>query len=395
VLGGVLVMGLISGLWLWQRERYQSVGGWVTALLLWALLLTFSRAAIGGFGIGVGVVGLLFLLGRYVSLRDDWQKALAFGVILLAIGGLFYLIYQPFVSARAGTADTDSSTVEDMSIASREYFTGQAQELISENGWVGIGIGNFPWRSHRMIREDPRDIDLRGDNVHNIYLLVVAELGYLGGWLALLILGLAGLTIFQNWRQKRLPPAALCLWGGVCAWLAIGLFDHYPWTLFPQQIVFWGAMAGALIPVDQPAQAQDNEESEVMETIVLNENWRYRLVDRADVGDYNARSIRVDDWETISLRNLVSVGINAGTSVWLRRTFVMPPNEQCASWWIEAESGFQGEVWVNGQPVGQLSAVPLEVTQAVAMGENVITMRIDSLPRQAPASLACVPYPCE
>jgi hypothetical protein len=132
-----------------------------------------------------------------------------------------------------------------------------------------------------------------------------------------------------------------------------------------------------------------------METIVLNENWRYRLVDRADVGDYNARSIRVDDWETISLRNLVSVGINAGTSVWLRRTFVMPPNEQCASWWIEAESGFQGEVWVNGQPVGQLSAVPLEVTQAVAMGENVITMRIDSLPRQAPASLACVPYPCE
>lgn len=74
--------------------------------------------------------------------------------------------------------------------------------------------------------------------------------------------------------------------------------------------------------------------------------------------------------------------------------FWMPPNEQCSTWWLEAESPTQAEVWVNGHAVGTLGNdnPTLEITQAIAMGENALTVRLMGAAEWQ--ALRVVPYAC-
>ncbi|MCB9436404.1 MAG: hypothetical protein H6673_05340 [Anaerolineales bacterium] len=75
--------------------------------------------------------------------------------------------------------------------------------------------------------------------------------------------------------------------------------------------------------------------------------------------------------------------------------FIMPPNDQCSTWWLEVEAPVEAEVWVNGQALGLLDALTtiVDITHAVAIGENTIHLRLsDGMATLAGASV--VPYPC-
>jgi O-antigen ligase len=78
--------------------------------------------------------------------------------------------------------------------------------------------------------------------VHNIYLSVWAELGTVGLILysAALLTGI-GAAVRDLWARP--DPAGTALLGGVIALLAIGLLDHYPYTLIQFQTALWGLLA--------------------------------------------------------------------------------------------------------------------------------------------------------
>jgi hypothetical protein len=113
-------------------------------------------------------------------------------------------------------------------------------ELIGERPLAGVGAGNF-------------SLAMRGANqaaepqpVHNVPLLLAAEVGVLGGvfwywlWLA------PGLMAGPLLREGPTWPVVLAL-----AWFAVGLvglWDHYPWALNSGRLLsasLLGQMAGA------------------------------------------------------------------------------------------------------------------------------------------------------
>lgn len=246
-LAGGLVVGIIAGVWLWLKSETRRTAAWVTSISLWGLLLTFSRSGMGSLVVGlIATIGLFFLSHH---LKDGgWKGILALGIMLALIGGTFTIGYRSLIESRTGDGDEGLPSVEGISTASREILTQQARQIFRENRWTGIGIGNFPWESQKLIDRDPRHLDMQGTNVHNIYYLFVAELGIVGTALLGWILIFAGGLLWIQWRNQQLSPEAACLWGAVGAWMAVGWYDYYHGVIFTHQIVFWGIMAAALRP---------------------------------------------------------------------------------------------------------------------------------------------------
>lgn len=238
ILAGILVIGLlIVPAWIIHPRRWLSVIGTAIALIgLWALLLTFSRAA----WIGLAAAGLvaLILLWRAATLnRAAWTRLAITGLLAVGAGAVFILLYAPFLSARVGI---ETESVELRSISDRAVFNQIAADAIQQSPLLGIGIGNFPWYASRYLAEKT-DFDLRGQPVHNIYLSVLSELGLVGLSLFLIALAAGIIAALRALHAER-PLRIACL-SAVLALLVIGLFDHYPWTLPHTQVALWALLA--------------------------------------------------------------------------------------------------------------------------------------------------------
>jgi hypothetical protein len=237
MVAGALVIGVLAACALaLSPGRWRLAGTAAAALGLYALLLTFSRAA--WIGLAAGLALLALVVWRAGLLR----RALPLALSLLAAGALFAALYWPFVLARAGAGD---ETTEQRSVADRVVYTQFALRAVTEYPLAGVGSGNFPWRASYYLMFV--DFDLRGDNVHNVYLSAWAELGTVG--LALLTLALAAGT-WAAVRALRVDsdPARAALFAGFVALAVIGLFDHYPWTMLHFQAAWWGLLALAAAP---------------------------------------------------------------------------------------------------------------------------------------------------
>lgn len=241
MLAGVLALGLLgAGAWMLSPRRALWMIGTGLALGgVWAIGLTFSRAAWGG--LIAGALATLPFLWRYYRTRaveqGTIQRLLISAAALIGAGALFVALYGPFLLARAGVG---AESLEQRSVSDRRVFTDFALRAVREFPIAGVGIGNFPWRASYYLMFT--DFDLQGDSVHNIYLSVWAELGTVG--LAFYGLALlAGLSAAARALWKRPDPHRALLLGGVVALLAIGLLDHYPYTLIQFQTALWGLLA--------------------------------------------------------------------------------------------------------------------------------------------------------
>jgi hypothetical protein len=216
--------------------------------MLYALLLTFSRAA--WIGLAAGAVVLL----PQVRLRI--MRLLPLLLIALVVGGAFLWQYRPLLAARTGVA---TESIELRSVADRVVYTDFALRAIEERLVLGHGAGNFPWRAAAYIEET--FFDLKGDHVHHVFLGVWAELGVVGFALFVLALVLgveAGLRsragyilpLQSGTRRGRMYPApshnpALA---AVVAFAVVGLFDHYPYSQLPFMALWWGLLAASGVP---------------------------------------------------------------------------------------------------------------------------------------------------
>lgn len=248
MLAGFLMIGLLATVpWILSSRPAAWFAGTLAGLTgLFALLLTFSRAAWGGFAIGLTMI--LILVWRHDS--GSTRRFLRLEPLLtmgsaLIVSVVFVLLFQDFLLARAGV---NSESIELRSISDRAVYTQFAFRSIGEAPILGLGIGNFPWRASYYLMFTR--YDLRGDNVHNIYLSALAELGIIGFILMMSAVILGTRRIIHTSKAGHEYIERLALFAGFAALAAVGLLDHYPWTVLHFQAAFWGLLAAAGNPQD-------------------------------------------------------------------------------------------------------------------------------------------------
>src|SRR5690606_22415668 len=103
MLAGFLTGGLLAaGAWVFSRRLVLWWLGTAVSLFgLWALGLTFSRAAWGGLLAGALVTLPLLWRARRRE-RDAWLLAGVTLGLALVIGLVFFFVHRPFLLARAG-----------------------------------------------------------------------------------------------------------------------------------------------------------------------------------------------------------------------------------------------------------------------------------------------------
>jgi O-antigen ligase len=217
LLGAILVIILLFALPVAAR-----VGGRRQLLLalamvpsLLGLLLTFSRSAV--LGLIVGIVTWIMvggLTGRGFSRRRRWLLVIPFLIIMVFLaasyGDLF--ISRVIHLSTPGEAQSLNQRIADGKLA---------LDIIGRYPLMGVGLGNYT--------DAAQVIDPAAARVHNVPLLVTAELGIPGG-LVLLLLGLSPLGFLLRRSAAHPKPAGasdvLALW---VAMLVIGVFDTTLW----------------------------------------------------------------------------------------------------------------------------------------------------------------------
>jgi O-antigen ligase len=281
VYSGVLIVGLFAAAaWSIGQNRWQKIIGTGAFLAgLWLLFLTFSRGAWLGFG--VGILAILPLVARYLqhypklqtapklkltlsdkplaisgqrsayhalsAFKSQFSPLFLMSLFSLLMGILFLWLYHPLVLARAGTG---LENTEMRSIADRIVYTDIAWDAIQKQPITGVGVGNFAWYASYYLYYNT-DYDLKGDNVHNVGLMVWSELGIVGLSLFLLMLFFGILATFHNIQRSGYTPSRIALFGIVLALVVVGLFDHYPVTLIHGQIMWLGILALGVAPAEK------------------------------------------------------------------------------------------------------------------------------------------------
>ncbi len=273
VYAGVLIVGLFAAAtWSLSQRRWQNIVGTAAFLAgLWMLFLTFSRGAWLGFAAGmVAIVPLVVKslalpsankadltpqpplqtwggagVGLGIGVKNKLLSLLPIFLLSVLAGLLFLWLYHPFVLARAGTG---LENTEMRSIADRIVYTNIAWDAIQKQPITGVGAGNFPWYASYYLFYNT-DYDLKGDNVHNVALMVWSELGMIGLSLFLLMVLFGILATIQNIKRSDYTPTRIALLGVVIAFIVIGVFDHYPVTLIHGQVMWLGVLALGVAPV--------------------------------------------------------------------------------------------------------------------------------------------------
>jgi O-antigen ligase len=240
LLGGHLAVGviLILGLVISSRGRlrFWLIAAWLMCWL--TLLLTFSRSAWLGV-VGGGVVALVLLLRGGHLARSTIKLLAALAVASLGLTALFVWRFQPFLVNRIEVAIVSYET---QAITQRLAAARLAVQIFAAHPLTGVGLA----QSIVVTR------DLLGtpiDWIHNVPLLIAAELGVTGLMLiGLLMIALVVIGV-QRWRRS------VALWqtlvGGALIALVVAMqFDHYVWTV-PQGGLLWAWLVGWWLRTDQ------------------------------------------------------------------------------------------------------------------------------------------------
>ena len=230
ILGGYfsIVLILVLGYWkdmtnaMWRVSRTVTVSQYAVvtlsvSLIAIGLFLSFSRAA--WIALVVGIV-IWFIQHR------AWQMPVVRigGAAILAIGILYSALFWPLIASRV----TGVGRLELKSTSERMQYIRESVALVRSNALFGVGIGNYTAAVHDELR--PNNPSWSYQPVHNVFLLVFAELGFIGVVLFILLL-----------RQLATRNSKLLILNS--ALIILFLFDHSFWTLHSGILLFWLAIA--------------------------------------------------------------------------------------------------------------------------------------------------------
>ncbi|MFA6255061.1 MAG: O-antigen ligase family protein [Patescibacteria group bacterium] len=236
ILAGFLVVGILLLLYLALIAKKQGQRIFVLVSLIAimpALFFSFSRSGWVALIFSLTILTFWLVYHRYYLWRNTFFKILLLTLIIYSVLGSS--LWQPLLTRISGEQD-----LEVASIYLRVAFTKQAWEIIKTNPWQGTGIGDYTLGVYQIVNSSWPGYYYQP--VHNIYLLVLAELGILGALLFILILGLlfwnlikTKIVIDQSPQHLEKVIVFLCL----ISVLIISLFDHYFWTFYFGVMIFW------------------------------------------------------------------------------------------------------------------------------------------------------------
>jgi hypothetical protein len=240
VLAGHFAIGLVLcwGLAFGRRpiERARLVVTW--AALLVTLLLTFSRSGLLGAVVAMAVSAIWMNrtgLGRLIAGLGSWLAICAAIMIVLFVWALRCL--------PTGSAVTDL-LLRPEGTTRRFGLMGTALRLLADHPLGGVGARNFS-SATRAITPDQTALD----SVHNVPLLIGAELGLTGLALVGVVVAVLVAVGCRRWSARSMHLWHGPVAGGLAALALISLFDHYPWSV-PQGGLLGGWLAGWWLTAD-------------------------------------------------------------------------------------------------------------------------------------------------
>ena len=238
VLGGYLIIGLVLiSSWLYAVKRnWKHYLIWLLFIIgILGLIVSFSRSA---WLVFVASMTLLTIWAMYVRPRKFKASILPGVIVLIAVVSLIISQYSAVVSR----FDV-SQYIEQRSVSSRIEQINEFRGVYSEQPLLGVGMGQYVSYLQRIDESGSGwnyRKDLNGwvyssshdfyEPVHNIFLLVLAELGIIGLIILILILFTALYFVLKVIR-KRFALIALTILLALVSLISLGMIDHYLWTL--------------------------------------------------------------------------------------------------------------------------------------------------------------------
>ena len=200
-------------------------------ILFIAILTSFSRASWLGLGIGCASIFFFKLIKKD---KNDLFSLFKIFLIFILISGMFGFIFKEAFMTRLSI----NNRLELKSITERIDYSLQAKNLIKDNLFFGVGIGNYTLANyHKINKEHPA---WYFQPVHNTYILILAELGIIG---ATLFLALLILLFYKS--LKLLPNIfknnnfTIIFFSCLFSLFVIMLFDHWIWSSHFGILLFW------------------------------------------------------------------------------------------------------------------------------------------------------------
>lgn len=228
IFGGLTLVGLLLFAWILKYKKTLGVKKNIiqfTIVVTGAMFFSFSRAVWIGFALWI-----IALWYQRAQLRESQATQYKW---MLGTFGVLLMIFFPMVLSRA----TPSTAVEQRSISERETDFARWKTVAKQNWIAGTGLGAYTAALG----------DAGGDRrvpVHSAPLLVLAEIGLIGGVLLVVILWVARL---------RVKPTVMLL---IIAPLA--LVDHYLWSLWSGQVILF-AFLFQMFEVSNNDEADNNQ----------------------------------------------------------------------------------------------------------------------------------------
>lgn len=222
ILGGYLSAGLLGAIHIFSIKKINRWWLWPSIILIsQGLVLSFSRSAWLGFGMGILLLLILALEDKIII-----KKLILILIVVAIIFVINFAIFQDLFLSRLSSV----GRLESISITERATQVELAMRAIKMN-YLGLGVGNY---THWLQRIYPLEPGYIYQPVHSHYLLIWAELG----WFGIVSFVLSLLFLFQSkiWaisQNKNGPFVALLI-----CFLAIGVFDHYFWTSYSGILLF-------------------------------------------------------------------------------------------------------------------------------------------------------------
>jgi len=212
VLGGYFVMNVLLGIFLYSKSKdlYKKLSILLIILSSIFVTLTFSRISI------LLVLGIVFVTLIYKLIKG---RVFSFTPLLLV---------ERFTNLISGS---------DTSWNDRVNLMKSGLSVIKNNLWFGTGLGNFTKGMEDNIPSTVNGV-LLIQPVHNVVLLMIAELGIAGSLLYIVLLGKILVSNISKMSGFK--------WMIILVLVVIGSFDHYLFSL-PQGMVVGGIFSLLLI----------------------------------------------------------------------------------------------------------------------------------------------------
>lgn len=258
ILAAFLLFSLFCFYFLYLKSKETSFSTKLASILIFTIIvfglfLTFSRTFIILF-ISFSIFLFLYLLFRKELYRLYHKKTTMLCAVFLFAVVLCVIPMQKELHSRFVTGGADAA------INLRYFYNFISFSIIRENPFFGSGLGNFVWRLqdfqgslraanliYKLDAPETQVIPYRAPSwlfqpVHNIFLLIGAELGVAGLLFFLIFLFFLVWPAIKALRENNLFFIFYLLF---FSFLAVFLVDHFFWTLQQGRLMFW-VLAGIL-----------------------------------------------------------------------------------------------------------------------------------------------------